>query len=67
MPSEYFTIEEAGLRISGLIRDDEGVYQCQAENDYGNAQAHAQLVVHQAGEFEGNRENNIAPSTPTPF
>lgn len=37
------------LKIFGLVLDDQGVYQCFAENDMGNAQTIAQLIVRPAG------------------
>ncbi|CAD5206955.1 unnamed protein product [Bursaphelenchus okinawaensis] len=48
VPSEYFIIEPGRLRISGLIRADESVYQCFAENEYGSDQSAAKLVVTKA-------------------
>ncbi|XP_031433341.2 netrin receptor DCC [Clupea harengus] len=46
IPSDYFQIVEgSNLQILGLVRSDEGYYQCVAENDAGNAQATAQLIL----------------------
>uniref|UniRef100_A0A914S5U3 Ig-like domain-containing protein n=1 Tax=Parascaris equorum TaxID=6256 RepID=A0A914S5U3_PAREQ len=42
-------IEGNRLRILGLVRNDQGVYQCVADNDAGSAQASAQLIVDSAG------------------
>lgn len=33
----------------GLVKSDEGFYQCIAENDVGNAQAGAQLIILEHG------------------
>ncbi|CAB3408979.1 unnamed protein product [Caenorhabditis bovis] len=43
--SEYFVIEPNRLRILGVVKTDQGVYQCIAENDVGSEQASAQLLV----------------------
>ncbi|CAI5437509.1 unnamed protein product [Caenorhabditis angaria] len=43
--SEYFVIEPNRLRILGVVRTDQGVYQCLAENAVGSEQASAQLLV----------------------
>ncbi|KAF4017080.1 hypothetical protein G4228_009334 [Cervus hanglu yarkandensis] len=46
IPSDYFKIvKEHNLQILGLVKSDEGFYQCIAENDVGNAQAGAQLII----------------------
>uniref|UniRef100_A0A5F9C5X5 Neogenin n=1 Tax=Oryctolagus cuniculus TaxID=9986 RepID=A0A5F9C5X5_RABIT len=46
IPSDYFKIvKEHNLQVLGLVKSDEGFYQCIAENDVGNAQAGAQLVI----------------------
>ncbi|KAG6930424.1 DCC netrin 1 receptor [Chelydra serpentina] len=46
IPSDYFQIVGgSNLRILGLVKSDEGFYQCVAENDAGNAQASAQLII----------------------
>ncbi|KFO77977.1 Netrin receptor DCC, partial [Cuculus canorus] len=48
IPSDYFQIVGGGnLRILGVVKSDEGFYQCVAENEAGNAQASAQLIVPQ--------------------
>lgn len=39
------------LKIFGLVKEDQGVYQCFADNEIGSAQASAQLLVDSAGEF----------------
>ncbi|NXA34668.1 DCC protein, partial [Eudromia elegans] len=46
IPSDYFQIVGgSNLRILGLVKSDEGFYQCVAENDAGNAQTSAQLII----------------------
>ncbi|XP_077202911.1 netrin receptor DCC isoform X3 [Paroedura picta] len=46
IPSDYFQIVGgSNLRILGLVKSDEGFYQCVAENDAGNAQTGAQLII----------------------
>lgn len=45
IPSEYFVIEANRLRILGVVKTDQGVYQCLAENEAGTEQAIAQLLV----------------------
>ena len=36
---------EHNLQVLGLVKSDEGFYQCLAENDAGNIQASAQLII----------------------
>ncbi|ELV11282.1 Neogenin, partial [Tupaia chinensis] len=46
IPSDYFKIvKEHNLQVLGLVKSDEGFYQCIAENDFGNVQAGAQLII----------------------
>ncbi|XP_058850969.1 neogenin-like isoform X8 [Acipenser ruthenus] len=46
IPSDYFKIiKEHNLQVLGLVKSDEGFYQCVAENDVGNIQASAQLII----------------------
>nr|XP_023659077.1 netrin receptor DCC isoform X1 [Paramormyrops kingsleyae] len=46
VPSDYFKIVGGGhLQILGLVKSDEGFYQCMAENAAGNIQAAAQLIL----------------------
>lgn len=49
--NEYFVINDNRLNIYGLIRDDQAVYQCFAENEIGNVQASVQLLIYEAGMF----------------
>ncbi|ROL53885.1 Neogenin [Anabarilius grahami] len=43
------TLDGGHLQILGLVRSDEGFYQCVAENEAGNSQAMAQLILLQPG------------------
>ncbi|XP_043944949.1 netrin receptor DCC [Protopterus annectens] len=46
IPSDYFQITgDTNLRILGLVKSDEGFYQCVAENEAGNIQTSAQLII----------------------
>lgn len=46
IPSDYFKIvKEHNLQVLGLVKSDEGFYQCLAENDAGNVQSSAQLII----------------------
>uniref|UniRef100_A0A8C6KLN6 DCC netrin 1 receptor n=1 Tax=Nothobranchius furzeri TaxID=105023 RepID=A0A8C6KLN6_NOTFU len=46
IPSDYFQIVDGtNLQILGLVKSDEGFYQCVAENSAGCSQAMAQLVL----------------------
>ncbi|KAM7320498.1 hypothetical protein ACRRTK_020941 [Alexandromys fortis] len=50
IPSDYFQIVGgSNLRILGVVKSDEGFYQCVAENEAGNAQSSAQLIVPKPG------------------
>uniref|UniRef100_A0A8C5DVV7 DCC netrin 1 receptor n=1 Tax=Gouania willdenowi TaxID=441366 RepID=A0A8C5DVV7_GOUWI len=45
IPSDYFQIVDgSNLQILGLVKSDEGFYQCVAENSAGSSQAMAQLL-----------------------
>lgn len=47
-----FTLQkEHNLQVLGLVKSDEGFYQCIAENDVGNAQAGAQLIILDLGKI----------------
>ncbi|XP_052314585.1 netrin receptor DCC [Oncorhynchus keta] len=49
IPSDYFQIVDgSNLQILGLVKSDEGFYQCVAENEAGNAQAMAQLILRES-------------------
>ncbi|XP_072430294.1 netrin receptor DCC isoform X1 [Chiloscyllium punctatum] len=46
IPSDYFQIVSgSNLRVLGLVKSDEGFYQCVAENDVGNVQTSGQLII----------------------
>ncbi|XP_026094287.1 neogenin-like isoform X3 [Carassius auratus] len=45
IPSDYFRMKQHNLQVLGLVKSDEGFYQCLAENDAGNIQASAQLII----------------------
>ncbi|XP_056428750.1 neogenin isoform X3 [Hyla sarda] len=50
IPSDYFKIvDDHNLQVLGLVRSDEGFYQCIAENEVGNMQAAAQLIIVEPG------------------
>uniref|UniRef100_A0A8K9WQY4 Neogenin n=1 Tax=Oncorhynchus mykiss TaxID=8022 RepID=A0A8K9WQY4_ONCMY len=58
IPSDYFKIiNEHNLQVLGLVKSDEGFYQCLAENDAGNMQSSAQLII---------LEGVANPTGPTP-
>uniref|UniRef100_A0A913HHW6 Neogenin n=1 Tax=Strongyloides stercoralis TaxID=6248 RepID=A0A913HHW6_STRER len=45
IPSEYFVINYNYLKVLGLVKDDQGVYQCLAENDIGSVESHSQIMI----------------------
>ena len=47
-------VDNRNLRILGLVNSDAGLYQCFAENQVGNMQASAQLLILQKGIFSKN-------------
>uniref|UniRef100_A0A8C9SYX9 Contactin-3 n=1 Tax=Scleropages formosus TaxID=113540 RepID=A0A8C9SYX9_SCLFO len=58
IPSDYFQIiGGSNLQILGLVKSDEGFYQCMAENDAGNSQVGVKLATF------GSR-GNAHPSAP---
>uniref|UniRef100_A0A3Q1CJQ9 DCC netrin 1 receptor n=1 Tax=Amphiprion ocellaris TaxID=80972 RepID=A0A3Q1CJQ9_AMPOC len=58
IPSDYFQIVDgSNLQILGLVKSDEGFYQCIAENSAGSSQAMAQLLL---------REPEATPSQLSP-
>ncbi|KAL1238904.1 Neogenin [Trichinella spiralis] len=62
--SEYFIISGSQLKIAGLVKNDQGVYQCMADNDVGSAQASAILLVEEIGTTPRLFVHD-APSEPT--
>uniref|UniRef100_A0A4W2IJQ6 Neogenin n=1 Tax=Bos indicus x Bos taurus TaxID=30522 RepID=A0A4W2IJQ6_BOBOX len=64
IPSDYFKIvKEHNLQVLGLVKSDEGFYQCIAENDVGNAQAGAQLIILEHVQLPGPAPNIRACAT----
>ncbi|XP_029353423.1 neogenin 1a isoform X4 [Echeneis naucrates] len=62
IPSDYFKIiKEHNLQVLGLVKSDEGFYQCLAENDAGNIQSSAQLII-----LDHGSGGVASPSGPTP-
>uniref|UniRef100_A0A8C2Q813 Neogenin 1 n=1 Tax=Cyprinus carpio TaxID=7962 RepID=A0A8C2Q813_CYPCA len=60
IPSDYFRIvKQHNLQVLGLVKSDEGFYQCLAENEAGNVQASAQLIILDLAE-----RNGPTPSAP---
>uniref|UniRef100_A0A8C5A0Z2 Neogenin 1b n=1 Tax=Gadus morhua TaxID=8049 RepID=A0A8C5A0Z2_GADMO len=65
IPSDYFKIvREHNLQVLGLVKSDEGFYQCLAENDAGNIQASAQLIILEHG--AGGVANPMGPAPSAP-
>ncbi|CAL8352363.1 unnamed protein product [Merluccius merluccius] len=65
IPSDYFKIiREHNLQVLGLVKSDEGFYQCLAENDSGNIQASAQLIILEHGSGGVASPTGPAPSAP---
>ncbi|KRZ37952.1 Neogenin -like protein [Trichinella pseudospiralis] len=62
--SEYFIISGSQLKIAGLVKNDQGIYQCMADNDVGSAQASAILFVEEIGTTPRLFVHD-APSEPT--
>ncbi|TMS13686.1 Neogenin, partial [Larimichthys crocea] len=44
-PAPTVKWKEHNLQVLGLVKSDEGFYQCLAENDAGNIQSSAQLII----------------------
>ncbi|XP_032379252.1 neogenin 1a isoform X12 [Etheostoma spectabile] len=62
IPSDYFKIiKEHNLQVLGLVKSDEGFYQCLAENDAGNIQSSAQLII-----LDHGSRGVASPAGPTP-
>ncbi|XP_069561698.1 neogenin 1a isoform X3 [Brachyistius frenatus] len=65
IPSDYFKIiKEHNLQVLGLVKSDEGFYQCLAENDAGNIQSSAQLIILDHGSGGVASPAGPAPSAP---
>uniref|UniRef100_A0A8C1SQR7 Neogenin 1 n=1 Tax=Cyprinus carpio TaxID=7962 RepID=A0A8C1SQR7_CYPCA len=64
IPSDYFRIvKQHNLQVLGLVKSDEGFYQCLAENEAGNVQASAQLIILDLASSPAER-NGPTPSAP---
>uniref|UniRef100_A0A8C1SSN4 Neogenin 1 n=1 Tax=Cyprinus carpio TaxID=7962 RepID=A0A8C1SSN4_CYPCA len=63
IPSDYFRMKQHNLQVLGLVKSDEGFYQCLAENDAGNVQASAQLIILDLASGPSER-NDPTPSAP---
>uniref|UniRef100_A0A6Q2Y686 DCC netrin 1 receptor n=1 Tax=Esox lucius TaxID=8010 RepID=A0A6Q2Y686_ESOLU len=64
IPSDYFqVIDGSNLQILGLVKSDEGFYQCVAENEAGSGQAMAQLILREPGKTP----EPPSPVFPTPL
>ncbi|XP_036399492.1 neogenin-like [Megalops cyprinoides] len=62
IPSDYFRIiREQYLQVQGLVKSDEGFYQCVAQNEAGNVQASAQLIV-----LDHGSHGNAGPTPSAP-
>uniref|UniRef100_A0AAZ3RKM0 DCC netrin 1 receptor n=1 Tax=Oncorhynchus tshawytscha TaxID=74940 RepID=A0AAZ3RKM0_ONCTS len=67
IPSDYFQIVDgSNLQILGLVKSDEGFYQCVAENEAGNAQAMAQLILREPGKRHPESPTSLTYSSPPP-
>ncbi|XP_056881280.1 neogenin 1a isoform X5 [Takifugu flavidus] len=65
IPSDYFKIiKEHNLQVLGLVKSDEGFYQCLAENDAGNIQSSAQLIILDHGSGAVANAAGPTPSAP---
>ncbi|KAK3533036.1 hypothetical protein QTP70_006611 [Hemibagrus guttatus] len=68
VPSDYFRIlKEQNLQVQGLVKTDEGFYQCLAENEVGNVQASAQLVILDQGSGGSSGSNPGPGPAPGPL
>ncbi|XP_029921589.1 netrin receptor DCC, partial [Myripristis murdjan] len=67
VPSDYFRIVDgSNLQILGLVKSDEGFYQCVAENTAGNTQAMAQLLLREPAAPRPGVALPSAPRDPAP-
>uniref|UniRef100_A0A8D3EAD7 Netrin receptor DCC n=1 Tax=Scophthalmus maximus TaxID=52904 RepID=A0A8D3EAD7_SCOMX len=63
IPSDYFQIVDgSNLQILGLVKSDEGFYQCVAENSAGSSQAMAQLLLREPA--PSSSVSVVLPSAP---
>uniref|UniRef100_A0AAQ5YNP5 DCC netrin 1 receptor n=1 Tax=Amphiprion ocellaris TaxID=80972 RepID=A0AAQ5YNP5_AMPOC len=62
IPSDYFQIVDgSNLQILGLVKSDEGFYQCIAENSAGSSQAMAQLLLREPGVALPSAPRDLVP------
>uniref|UniRef100_A0A4W6F5W9 DCC netrin 1 receptor n=1 Tax=Lates calcarifer TaxID=8187 RepID=A0A4W6F5W9_LATCA len=62
IPSDYFQIVDgSNLQILGLVKSDEGFYQCVAENSAGSSQAMAQLLLRDPGVALPSAPRDLVP------
>uniref|UniRef100_A0A8D3BVM2 Contactin-3 n=1 Tax=Scophthalmus maximus TaxID=52904 RepID=A0A8D3BVM2_SCOMX len=62
IPSDYFQIVDgSNLQILGLVKSDEGFYQCVAENSAGSSQAMAQLLLRDPGVVLPSAPRDLVP------
>ncbi|KAF4082900.1 hypothetical protein AMELA_G00133910 [Ameiurus melas] len=67
VPSDYFRIlKEQNLQVQGLVKTDEGFYQCLAENEVGNIQASAQLIILDQGLGGSSGSDHVPVPGPVP-
>ncbi|KAM8828630.1 netrin receptor DCC isoform 3-T3 [Spinachia spinachia] len=68
IPSDYFQIVDgSNLHILGLVKSDEGFYQCVAENSAGSSQAMAQLLLREPEATSTQyRPGHTPPASPRP-
>uniref|UniRef100_A0A3Q0S7A9 DCC netrin 1 receptor n=1 Tax=Amphilophus citrinellus TaxID=61819 RepID=A0A3Q0S7A9_AMPCI len=65
IPSDYFQIVDgSNLQILGLVKSDEGFYQCIAENSAGSSQAMAQLLLREPDFIPLPSSSVALPSAP---
>uniref|UniRef100_A0A8C7XMY8 DCC netrin 1 receptor n=1 Tax=Oryzias sinensis TaxID=183150 RepID=A0A8C7XMY8_9TELE len=61
-PLDYFQIVDgSNLQILGLVKSDEGFYQCVAENSAGSSQAMAQLLLRDPGVALPSAPRDLVP------
>lgn len=58
-PSPRHRLNSRMLRVSNVGPQDEGLYQCMAENGVGSSQASARLIIVSAGTSSGPLGHNL--------
>lgn len=67
LPSDRFhTIPTGVLEITPVEPEDEGMYECVATNDYGEAVVSQQVTVHGEGRDNGSRSAILTSPLPPP-